>query len=104
VHSISINFAIAAYIPNGLIHSKEVNKSNVVSPVALELLDHALLRREIIVGREKKKHARMNKYAPQHNETPEPPRRRFSPSSLIGGILVRRQTFVNGLPLLKKAA
>jgi hypothetical protein len=47
---IDFNLAIAADIPCGLILSQECNKSKVVSPVTLELLDHPLLRGKIIMG------------------------------------------------------
>jgi hypothetical protein len=45
-----INLAIAADIPDRLILSQECNKPNVISPVGLELLDHPLLGRKIIMG------------------------------------------------------
>jgi hypothetical protein len=45
-----INLAIVADIADRLILSKECNKPNVISPVGLELLDHSLLRRKIIMG------------------------------------------------------
>jgi hypothetical protein len=56
-----------------LILAEEVNKSNVVSPVPLELLDHALLRRKIIVGKEKNVRATTQQHPQSHYQDGFPP-------------------------------